>query len=136
MQRSSPDQTFRQPWGQLNVLILAEVSGAGDRRWKADAETVPPAAEGLPGSGVRHGGPGQSDLVYTVVYPRVCAVNSGPRVDQACRGFAQLLASMPDVGRDSDFERPRTSAEGCDVGDRSQHKAPAVRPGRVPSRLV
>jgi hypothetical protein len=40
--------------GQLNVLVLAEVSGAGDRGWQADAETVPPAAEGLPGSGVRH----------------------------------------------------------------------------------
>jgi hypothetical protein len=49
--------------------------------------------------------------VYTVVYPRVCAVNTGPRADQACLGFAQLLASMPDVGCDSDFERLRTSAE-------------------------
>jgi plasmid stability protein len=33
------------------------------------------------------------------------------------RGLAELLAAMPDVGIDSDFQRVEDPAEACDVSD-------------------
>jgi hypothetical protein len=62
---------------------------------------------------------------WSVLLPRVSRVamvdlqvggmNRRPRADEACSSFAELLASIPDVGLDSDFERPVYSAEACDA---------------------
>jgi hypothetical protein len=46
---------------------------------------------------------------------QVGGMNRRPRADEACSSFAELLASIPDVGLDSDFERPVYSAEACDA---------------------
>jgi len=54
-------------------------------------------------------------LRVAMVDLQVGGMNRRPRADEACSSFAELLASIPDVGLDSDFERPVYSAEACDA---------------------